>query len=242
MLNSRPLPYHDGPLPLQGHLAFGDATTAADRRPGALVVHEAFGLTAHAKDRADRVAAELGYVALAVDLYGKMPADRAEAFGLMGELREAPAKLRQRMRAGLSALRSVPQVDPNRIVAIGFCFGGTSVLELARDGGDVLAVVSFHGGLTTRAPAAPGAITAKVLSCTGHDDPHIPADTVRGFEAEMTAAQADWQVAIYGNAAHGFTNPGADKIGLPGVGYNAAADRRSWAAMRELFDEVLTTA
>jgi len=238
MLKNQPLPYTDGPLPLTGHLAFDAAAT--DRRPGVLVVHEAFGLTDHAKDRADRLAAELGYVALAVDLYGKMPADRAEAFALMGELREDPAKLRRRMRAGLSALRQVPQVDPDRVVAIGFCFGGTSVLELARDGGDVRAVVSFHGGLTTTHPAKPGNITAKVLVCTGADDPHIPADTVRAFEAEMTAAGVDWQVATYGGAAHGFTNPAAGKIGLPGLGYNAAADRRSWAAMRELFDEVLT--
>ncbi len=237
MLKTQLLPYADGDLPLTGHLALDDA--AAGPRPGVLVVHEAFGLTAHARDRADRLATEFGYFALAVDLYGQMPADRAEAFALMGQLRDPPAKLRQRMRAGLAALRAVPQVDPDRIVAIGFCLGGTSVLELARDGADVRAVVSFHGGLTTKAPAAAGAITAKVLSCTGHDDPHIPLDTVRGFEAEMTAAGADWQVAIYGGTAHGFTNPDAGKAGLPGVAYNAAADGRSWAAMSALFAEVL---
>ena len=216
--------------------------TTTPRRPaapGVLVAPEAFGLTDHAKRRADRLAAELGYTALAVDLYGKMPADRAEAFALMGELRETPGKLRQRMRAALATLRAQPTVDPDRVVAIGFCLGGTSCLELARDGADVRAVVSFHGGLTTKASAAPGAVTAKVLSCTGHDDPHIPLDTVRGFEAEMTAAKADWQVAIYGGTAHGFTNPGADKAGIPGVAYNAAADRRSWAAMCALFAEVL---
>ena len=238
MLKTQPLPYADGPVPLTGHLAYDDA--AAAPRPGVLVVHEAFGLEAHAKGRAARLAAELGTVALAVDLYGKQPAGREEAFALMGQLRESPPKLRQRMRAALTALRAVPQVDPGRIAAIGYCFGGTSVLELARDGGDVRAVVSFHGGLTTSAPAAAaGAITAKVLSCTGADDPFIPAAQVQAFEQEMAAAGADWQTVVYGNAAHSFTNPAADNAGMAGVRYDATADRRSWAAMCALFAEAL---
>ncbi len=130
-------------------------------------------------------------------------------------------------------------MDPGRVAAVGYCFGGTCVLELARDGGDVRAVVSFHGGLTTTAPAAAGGVTAKVLSCTGADDPFIPAAQVQAFGQEMTAAGADWQTVVYGNAAHSFTNPGADQAGMAGVKYDATADRRSWAAMCALFAETL---
>ena len=180
MLTSHPLPYADGPLPLTGHMAYDD-DAAAGRRPGVLVAPEAFGLTDHAKGRADRLTAELGYTALAVDLYGRMPADRAEAFALMGELRDPPGKLRQRMRAALAALRAQPTVDPDRIVAIGFCLGGTSCLELARDGADVRAVVSFHGGLTTQAPAAKPARSRPRCSAA-------PATTTRTSPSTPSAA------------------------------------------------------
>ena len=238
MLKTQPLPYADGSLPLHGHLAFDD-DAAIDPRPGVLVVHDFRGLADHAKGRADRLAAEFGYVALAVDMYGhgKVAADRQEATALMSPLRDDADALRRRIRTALTALRAQPQVDPNRVAAIGFCFGGSCALELARDGGDVRAVVSFHGALETKRPAAKGAVTAKVLSCTGALDPMIAEGKVAAFQAEMTAAEADWQTIVYGGAMHGFTNPNAGQAGLPGLAYNAAADRRSWAAMAELFTE-----
>ena len=133
----------------------------------------------------------------------------------------------------------MPQVDANRIAAIGFCFGGTVVLELARDGAELKVVVSFHGVLTTRLPAAPGQMKARVLVCTGADDPLAPPEQVRAFEEEMRAAAVqDWQIISYGNTLHGFTNPAADGSMMRTALYNAQADRRSWASMRSLFDEV----
>jgi dienelactone hydrolase len=242
MLSTHPLIYADGDTPLHGHYAFDDAAT--DRRPGVLVVHEFAGLSEHARSRADRLAAELGYAALAVDIYGhgKLASGPQEAKRLMDPFVDDPGLLRRRIRAGLTALRQQPHVDATRIGAIGFCFGGRTAIELARDGADVLAVVSFHGALDTKRPAAKGAVTAKVLSCTGSADPMIGPDRVRAFQDEMTAAGADWQTTVYGGAEHAFTNPNAGRNGAPGMKYDANADRRSWAAMRELFDEVFNVA
>ncbi len=234
MTRTETVEYADGDVQLHGHFAWGDGT--AGPRPGVLVVHEAFGLEAHAKGRAERLAGELGYAALAVDVYGAMPQSREAGLAMAAAMRDDPPKLRRRLRAGLAALRSRPEVDGGRVAAIGYCFGGTGVLELARDGADVAAVVSFHGGLVTKLPATtPGVVTARVLSCVGADDPYIPPATIRAFEAEMTAAKADWQSTLYGGVVHSFTNPAAK---MPGhAEYHAAADRRSWAAMCELFAE-----
>ena len=235
MLKSQPLIYADGDVPLHGHYAHDDATP--DRRPGVLVAPAFFGLDDHAKSRAERLASELGYAALAVDVYGggQLATDPQQAMALMTPFVDDPALLRRRMRAGLAALRQQSHVDPARVAVVGFCFGGRAAFELARDGGDVLAAVGFHGALDTKSPAAPGAVTVKVLSCTGSADPSIGPDKVRAFQDEMTAAGADWQTVVYGGAEHGFTNP---KSNRPGVRYDAAADRRSWAAMRDLLTEV----
>ena len=242
MLHAQPLTYADGPTPLHGHYAYDDAT--ADRRPGVLVVHEFFGLADHAKRRAERLAAELGYPALAVDIYGngRVATNVKDAVGLMMPFVDDPDLLRRRMRAGLATLRQQPQVDPGRVAAIGFCFGGRACFELARDGGDVLAAVGFHGALDTKRPAAAGSVTAKILSCTGGADPMIDDGKVRAFQQEMTAAGADWQTVVYGGAEHAFTNPDAGRAGVPGLKYDAAADRRSWAAMCDLFGEVFGAA
>ena len=238
MLQTKDIEYQDGPLTMRGLLAYDDTQTG--KRPGILVVHEAWGLGEHAMERATMLARE-GYVALAADMYGdrRLASDLPQAMELIGELRTDPGKLRQRAKSALAALKAQPNVDPSRLAAIGFCFGGTTVLELARCGAGVKGVVSFHGGLQTAAPAEPGAVTPKVLVCTGADDPMIPPDQVTAFEDEMRKAGADWQVIAYGNTVHSFTNPDAGKtVKLDGVAYNAQTDKRSWAAMRSFFDEI----
>jgi dienelactone hydrolase len=230
--------YRNEAVDLRGYLAFGETATAG-RRPGVLVFHEGLGLGDFAMTRARRLA-ELGYVAFAADMFGdrRQARNLQEVANLVGGLRSDPQTLRARGRAALATLAALPQVDPTRLGAIGFCFGGSVVLELARDGADLAAVVSFHGVLTTKSPAISGKIKARVLVCTGADDPLAPPDQVKAFEDEMRAAGvADWQVISYGNTLHGFTNPAADGSMLRSALYSAQADRRSWAAMRSLFEE-----
>ena len=224
---------------MRGYLAFDEAK--AGPRPGVLVFHEGLGLGEFAMTRA-RMLAELGYVAFAADMFGERRQARnlQEVANLVGGLRSEPEILRGRGHAALAALAALPEVDASRIAAIGFCFGGSVVLELARDGADLKAAVSFHGVLTTRLPAVPGRVKASVLVLTGADDPLAPPDQVAAFEAEMRTAQVpDWQLISYGNTLHGFTNPAADGSMLRTALYSAQADRRSWASMRGLFDEVL---
>jgi len=235
------LEYRDGDVGLRGFVAFDDQKTG--RRPGILVMPEAFGLGAHAKERAQRLAA-LGHVALAGDPYGNGVelGNLQEAIQLASSLREDPAKFRQRARAALDKLASLPQVDPNRLAAIGYCMGGTFALELARDGAPLKGVVSFHGGLETQRPAAAGGIKAKVLACTGADDPFVPMAQVNAFAEEMTKAKADWQTISYGGTVHSFTNPEAGKHQMPGLAYNKLADERSWKAMLSFFEEIFMLA
>ena len=223
---------------LRGYLAWDD--TIAEPRPGVLVFHEGLGLGDFAMARA-RSLAELGYVAFAADMFGdrRQARNLQEVADLVGSLRKEPETLRARARAALATLAALPQVDANRLAAIGFCFGGSVVLELARDGADLGAVVSFHGVLTTQMPAASGKVKPSVLVLTGADDPLALPDQVEAFENEMRAAEVrDWQVISYGNTLHGFTNPAADGSMMRTALYSAQADRRSWASMRSLFDEV----
>ncbi|MHC2438809.1 dienelactone hydrolase family protein [Bradyrhizobium sp. USDA 4451] len=230
--------YAGGDANLRGYLAFNDRGA---KRPGVLVFHEGLGLGDFAMERARRLAAH-GYVAFAADMFGdrRQAADLPQAMALIGELRTDPAKLRARARAALATLTTLPEVDATRCAAIGFCFGGTVALELARDGAELKAVVSFHGVLSTTQPAAEGRVKASVLVLTGADDPLAPPDQVTAFETEMRAGKvADWQVISYGNTLHGFTNPTADGSIMKSALYDARADRRSWAAMQGLFDEVL---
>jgi dienelactone hydrolase len=230
--------YRHGAVNLRGYLAFDE--TAAERRPGVLVFHEGLGLGDFAMARA-RMLAELGYVAFAADMFGdrRQARNLQEVAKLVGDLRDEPQMLRARGRAALAKLAALPQVDANRIGAIGFCFGGSVVLELARDGADLKAVVSFHGVLATRTPAVSGNVKASVLVCTGADDPLAPLEQIEAFEDEMRAADVrDWQVISYGNTLHGFTNPAADGSMLRTALYSEQADRRAWASMRSLFNEV----
>ena len=230
------LEYKDGNLACNGFLAYDE--TADGPRPAVLLVHEAFGLGDHVKERAKMVAG-LGYVALAADMFGNrlIPDNFDHAIQIIMELLKDPPTLVARASAGLKALAALPQVDASKIGAIGFCFGGSTVLALARQGKDLAAVVSFHGGLGMLPPAVAGGVKAKVLVCTGADDPMIPAKDVVAFEESMREAGADWQVISYGNAVHSFTNPHADGSLSPAINYDAVADRRSWTAMRSFFEE-----
>jgi dienelactone hydrolase len=236
-MKTESIEYQDGAVTLRGFLAYDDKE--AGKRPGILVMPEAFGLGTHAKERAERLAA-LGYVALAGDPYGNGVEynDIQEAIKYAGALLEDPTKFRQRARVALDKLASFPQVDPNRLAAIGYCMGGTFALELARDNAPLKGIVSFHGGLETQRPAVSGQVKAKILVCTGADDPFVPVAQANALAEEMTKAGVDWQIISYGGTVHSFTNPDAAKAGMPGVAYNKSADERSWKAMTAFFNEI----
>lgn len=229
--------YSQGETTLEGFLAWDDAITA--KRPGILVIHQWMGLTDNERMRAEMLA-KLGYVALAVDVYGKgvRPASAQEAGALAGKYKGDRGLLRARVVAGLEELRRNPLVDPRRIAAIGYCFGGTAAIELARSGADVAGVVSFHGGLDSPTPADGARIKAKVLALHGADDPFVPADQVAAFEKEMRDGGVDWQLVAYGGAVHAFTQKEAGNDNSKGAAYNERADHRSWEAMRAFFSEL----
>ena len=208
-------------------------------RPGVLLVHQWKGLGPYETRRAEMLA-KLGFTVFAVDIYGKgvradNPKDAAE---LAGKYKGDRALLRARVNAGLEVLKKSPLADPKRIGAIGYCFGGTTVLELARSGADVLGVVSFHGGLSTPSPEDAKKIKCKVLALHGADDPFVPAAEVAAFQDEMRKAGVDWHFVAYGGAVHSFTDSGAGKDNSKGAAYNEKADHRSWEAMNFFFDEI----
>ncbi|MBI5014835.1 MAG: dienelactone hydrolase family protein [Deltaproteobacteria bacterium] len=235
-LQTQEIEYKQGDTILKGHLAYDDATE--DRRPGVLVVHEWWGLNNYAKVRANQLV-ELGYVALALDMYGngKNTTDPKEAAELSGAAMKNPEVFKARFLAALDVLRGNPRVDRARVAAIGYCFGGTTVLEMARRGLDLAGVVIFHGGLAPVSPNQPTAIKARILACQGADDPLVPQEIMDAFQDEMRSAKADWQLNIYGGAKHAFTNPDADKMRMDALGYNEPADRRSRLAMNAFLAE-----
>ncbi len=236
-MKTRLVEYKQADQVFEGFMAWDEAK--AGSRPGVLVVHQFMGLSDHERERAQRLAA-LGYVALAADVYGKAvrPTKRQEAMALTARLRGDRPALRTRVRAGLEALSANDLVDPQRIAAIGFCFGGTAVLELARSGADLTGVVSFHGGLSSPEPEAGKNIKAKVLVLHGADDPTMTAENVAAFQQEMRAGGVDWQMVYYGGAVHGFTQKAAGSDPSRRVAYDERADRRSWQAMRDFFAEI----
>ncbi|MHB9073926.1 MAG: dienelactone hydrolase family protein [Desulfobaccales bacterium] len=225
----------DGTM-MRGFLAYDDA--APGKRPGVLVVHEWWGLNDFVKQIAEKLAG-LGYVALAADMYGNghTTTDRAEAAKL-ASLRENPQLLRARVTAALKALTTSPHVDPKRLAAIGYCFGGTTVLELAYSGADLAGVVSFHGGLPKTTPADLKRIKAAILVLHGADDPHVTAADIAAFEQAMRQAKADWQMVWFGGAVHGFANPANGNNPASGVAYDARAACRSWKYMQDFFKEI----
>ena len=237
-MHTQTLTYEADGLQMASHIYYDERRDG--RRPGVLVFPEAFGLGNHAKSRAERLAG-LGYIALACDLHGegRIVHDLDEALGLVGPLRAEPARARARAAGALNVLQARPEVDASKIAAIGYCYGGTLALELARSGAPVSGVVGFHSGLATAAPQDARNIKGKVLVCIGADDPAIPSDQRSAFEQEMREGRADWQMNIYGGVVHSFTNPEADQRGQPErARYDAKADTRSWAEMCAFFDEI----
>jgi dienelactone hydrolase len=231
------LQYQDGDLSLHGLVAYDESISG--KRPGVVIMPDAFGIAPFVRERAERLA-KLGYVGFGADPYGNafMAKDLQEGIKYAMALLGDPAVVRRRVRAALDKLASLPQVDPSRLAVMGYCMGGTCSLEIARDGAAVRGVVSFHGGLATKQPAAAGQVKAKVLVLNGADDPFVPAEQIAAFNHEMTKAGVDWQFVNYGGTVHSFTNPDAASIGAPGIAYNKSTDQRSWQAMKDFFAEV----
>ena len=230
--------YRQGDTMLEGYLAYDDSVK--EKRPGVLVIHEWTGINSYVKKRTEQLAA-LGYVAFAADIYGKgvRPATPELAGKEAAKYRGKDRRLiRARAAAGLDTLAAYPQVDTSRLAVIGYCFGGTAALELARSGAKLQGTVSFHGGLDTPVPADALNIRGKVLVLHGADDPHVPADQVAAFQQEMRLAKVDWEMVYYGGAVHSFTNPYSGNDPSRGVAYNAEADRRSWEEMKLFFAEI----
>jgi dienelactone hydrolase len=236
-IKTETIEYKDGDTTLEGVLTYDDSIVS--KRPGILIAHQWKGLTDYERKRAEMLAG-LGYVAFAADIYGKgiRLSDAKSAGEMAGKYKSDRALLRRRVTAALDQLRKSSKVDTAKIGAIGYCFGGTTVLELARGGSDVAGVVSFHGALNTPTPADAKNIKAKVLACHGADDPFVPPAEVNAFTEEMRAAKVDWQLISYCNSVHSFTDWNAGNDNSKGAAYNEKADKRSWEAMKEFFREV----
>ncbi len=239
-MNHETLTYQADGLTMRSQLFFEPASAPC---AGVLVFPEAFGLSEHAISRAQRLAT-MGYVALACDLHGdgKLIDELEPALAALKPLFGDPSRTRARATGGLRALTARAEVDASRVAALGLCFGGSMGLELARSGAALAAVTGFHSGLAPAAPKTDAqAIKARVLVCIGADDPMIPPDQRAAFESEMRDAGVDWQMHLYGNTVHSFTNQAAAKRNMPdAIRYSPESDARSWAAMEELFAETLT--
>lgn len=235
-IETRTVEYSEGDDLFEGLLAWHGAADSV--RPGVLVAHTVRGRTDFENTRAEKLA-ELGYVALALDVYGKenTGSDLESCRALMDALKADRPLLQRRLGSALSALREQPEVDASRLAAIGFCFGGLCVLDIARTGADVAGVVSFHGLFEPPGNTAGNRITAKILALHGWDDPLAPPESVLELASEFSDMEADWQLQVYGSVRHAFTNPAADASTGVTV-YNAAADRRSWLAMQNFLSEL----
>lgn len=227
-IRSEIIEYKQGDTVMEGYLAYDDSIKG--KRPGVLVVHDWAGVGSYVRARTQQLAS-LGYVAFAPDIYGKniRPADNKEAAKISGELKNDRLLLRLRVNAGLDILRNYPLTDTDKLGAIGYCFGGMTVLELARSGAKIAGVVSFHGNLDTSGETS--AIHTKVLILQGAEDPVVPPSQITAFENEMRKAGVDWQLNVYSGAAHNFTNPNSPA-------YNRQTDKRSFEAMKDFFAEV----
>jgi dienelactone hydrolase len=232
--------YKAGNTVHKGYLVYDDAVTG--KRPGVLVVHEWWGHNKHARNSARKLA-EAGYVALALDMYGdgKQANHPDQAGKFSGEVGKNLPLMKSRFEAGMKLLRKQAQVDARRVAAIGYCFGGSVVLQMAREGEDLRGVASFHGGLATEHPAKPGKVKARVLVMNGAEDPFVPADQIAAFRKEMEGAKVDYKFVSYPGAKHAFTNPDSDanaaKFNMP-IAYNARADQESWAELQSFLKSI----
>jgi dienelactone hydrolase len=238
MITTRSIPYQGDGLRMVGYFCVDDARRAP--RPAVLVAPEAPGLDDFNRQRCTRLAA-LGYAAFALDFHGEgeVITDRGELSARLQAFAADPMRIRSRAQSALATLLAQSDIDAARVAAIGYCFGGTIALELARSGADIKAVIGFHAGLGTARPQDAKSIRAKVLICNGVEDPIVPLEQRTAFEREMEAGGVDWQLHLYGGTGHAFTRPGAAALGLPGFAYNKGADERSWQAMLNLFAETL---
>lgn len=235
-LVTQTVPYSQDGKTFNGYLAYDDSITA--KRPGVLVVHEWWGLNEYARKRTEELA-RMGYVAFAADMYGDgiTTSEPEAAAEWSGKVKGSPL-MRARGLIALAQLRKNPLVDSGRMGAIGFCFGGTGVMELAWAGADLAGVVSFHGGLTSPNPEETSHIRAKILVLHGAADPFETHETIADFQDALEKAGVDWQMVIYGEGMHGFTNPEADSYHIEGLGYNKSAASRSWKQMESFFCEI----
>jgi dienelactone hydrolase len=236
-VQSKAIEYDDHGTRLTGHLYWDDAK--AGKRPGVVVFHEWWGLNDYAKKRAGMLA-ELGFVAFAADMYGdnKVTASPDQARQWMQHVTVDVDLWRERANLGLAQLKASELVDTQKLAAIGYCFGGGTVLQMAYGGADLRGVVSFHGSLPAAPEEARGKVKPKILALHGQADAMIPPEIVQNFEARLTAADANWELISYGGVRHGFTNPDAGKAGIANLKYDAQADARSWARMRDFFAEI----
>jgi len=236
-IQTKTIEYQQGETTLEGVLVYDDAVSG--KRPGVQVVHQWLGLTEYEKTRASMLA-KMGYVAFCADIYGKgiHPKDTQQAAAESSKYKADRKLLRARVNAGLVQLKKSELVDTSKIAAIGYCFGGTTVIELARSGAELNGVVSFHGGLDSPTPADGANIKCKVLCCAGADDPFQDPKDFTAFESELRGHQVDWQLIEYGGAVHSFTQPMAGNDNSKGAAYNERADKRSWEAMKQFFAEL----
>jgi dienelactone hydrolase len=236
-IHTETVDYKDGDTVLEGFSAYDESIQG--KRPAVLVVHQWKGLTDYEKKRAEMLA-KLGYNVFACDIYGKgvRPQDTKTAAATAGKYKANRELLRQRVNAGLAELKKHKLTDAGKVAAIGYCFGGTTVIELARSGADVKGVVSFHGGLDSPKPEDGKNIKCSVLALHGADDPNVPAKDVAAFEDEMRNGKVDWQLVKFGGAVHSFTDWNAGNDNSRGAAYNAKADKRSWEAMNQFFGEI----
>jgi dienelactone hydrolase len=230
------LSYQDGAVELEAFVAFDDSISG--RRPAVLICHAWGGRDGFVAEKARKLAG-LGYLGFALDVYGKgiLGSSKDENAHLMQPFMEDRVKLQRRMTAAYTAIKQIPQTDQNNLAAMGFCFGGLCVLDLARTGVDIKGVVSFHGLLGAPGNTSDNKIKAKILAMHGRDDPMVPPEQVLAFQEEMTTAGADWQFLTFGNTVHAFTNPVANDPGF-GTVYQADADKRSWLVMQNFFTEI----
>ena len=233
------IPYEAGGQTMVGTVALPEGDGPF---PAVLIAHEGNGLDDFQKQRTQRFA-DLGYAAFSLDYHGDgRPLTERDAINArLTTLMDDTQLCRSVATAGLDVLLALPVVDPHRVVAVGYCFGGTMMLELARTGAPLLAVVAMHPGLSTKRPEDSVNIRGKVLVCIGHEDPIVPIEQRLAFESEMRSAHVDWQMHLYGGVKHSFTHPREGLEIVPGLEYNVDADRRSWRSMMMLFDEVLAT-